>query len=127
MNVPATTIETTFGQGATGAALEQLCVDTIRALSMDGVEAANSGHPGMPMGMADVAYVLWTEFLNLDPKDPHWPGRDRFVLSAGHGSMLLYSLLHLSGFELTIEDLKKFRQVDSTLSRHRHRPLHDVR
>jgi len=116
--VPATTIETTFGQGATGAALEQLCVDTIRALSMDGVEAANSGHPGMPMGMADVAYVLWTEFLNLDPKDPHWPGRDRFVLSAGHGSMLLYSLLHLSGHDLAIDDLKKFRQCDSRTPGH---------
>ncbi|MBI3722660.1 transketolase [bacterium] len=112
------TVETTFGAGKTGAALDQLCVDTIRALSMDGVEAANSGHPGMPMGMADVAHVLWTEFLALDPKDPHWPGRDRFVLSAGHGSMLLYSLLHLSGFGLTQDDLRQFRQCDSKTPGH---------
>lgn len=112
------TIEQTFGQGKTGAALEQLAVDTIRALAMDGVEQANSGHPGLPMGMADVAYVLWTEFLNLDPKDPHWPGRDRFVLSAGHGSMLLYALLHLSGHEVSIDDLKKFRQLDSKTPGH---------
>src|SRR5580704_12119823 len=72
--------------------------DTIRALAMDAVEAANSGHPGMPMGMADVATVLWSRFLKFDPADPHWPDRDRFVLSAGHGSMLLSSLLHLTGF-----------------------------
>ncbi len=116
--MPTSTIESTFGQGKTGAALEQLCVDTIRALAMDGVEQANSGHPGMPMGMADVAYVLWTEFLALDPKDAHWPGRDRFVLSAGHGSMLLYSLLHLAGFDLSIDDLKKFRQCDSKTPGH---------
>jgi transketolase len=114
----AMTVEQTFGAGKTGEALEQLCADTLRTLSMDGVELANSGHPGMPMGMADIAHVLWTEFLNLDPKDPHWPGRDRFVLSNGHGSMLLYSLLHLSGFGLSIDDLKKFRQVDSKTPGH---------
>ncbi|MEZ0227011.1 MAG: transketolase [Planctomycetota bacterium] len=118
MNATQQTIDQTFGAGKTGTALDQLCVDTIKALAIDGVEQANSGHPGMPMGMADVAYVLWTEFLNLDPKDPHWPGRDRFVLSAGHGSMLLYSLLHLSGHELSIDDLKKFRQVDSKTPGH---------
>ncbi|HEY0591681.1 MAG TPA: hypothetical protein VGF40_07930, partial [Thermoanaerobaculia bacterium] len=75
--------------------LEQLCVDTIRFLAVDAVEAANSGHPGTPMGMADMAFVLWTEFLRHDPKAPHWTNRDRFLLSAGHASMLLYGLLHL--------------------------------
>jgi transketolase len=74
-----------------------LCAHTIRTLSMDAVQKANSGHPGMPMGMADVATVLWTKFLNHNPKNPQWFDRDRFILSAGHGSMLLYSLLHLSG------------------------------
>jgi transketolase len=114
----ATTIEQEFGAGKTGEALEQLCADTIRTLAMDGVEQANSGHPGMPMGMADVAHLLWSEFLALDPDDPHWPGRDRFVLSAGHGSMLLYSLLHLGGFGLSLDDLRKFRQVDSRTPGH---------
>jgi transketolase len=112
------TVEQEFGRGKTGTALEQLSIDTIKTLSIDGVETANSGHPGLPMGMADAAHVLWTEFLNLDPRDPHWPGRDRFVLSAGHGSMLLYSLLHLSGFDVKIEDLKQFRQVDSKTPGH---------
>jgi len=77
--------------------LDQLCVNTIRGLAMDGVEKAKSGHPGMPMGMADGAYVLWTRFLNHNPADPKWPNRDRFILSAGHGSMLLYRLLYLTG------------------------------
>ncbi|MFN2242255.1 MAG: transketolase, partial [Anaerolineae bacterium] len=85
--------------------LDQLCVNTIRALVMDSVQKANSGHPGMPMGMADAAYVLWTQFLAHNPADPHWPDRDRFVLSAGHGSMLLYSLLHLTGYDLPMEQL----------------------
>src|SRR5947209_3345172 len=79
--------------------LEELCVNTIRFLAIDGVEKAKSGHPGSPMGMADMAFVLWTEFLRHDPKHPHWQDRDRFVLSAGHASMLLYSLLHLTGYE----------------------------
>jgi transketolase len=93
--------------------------NAIRALSIDAVEAANSGHPGMPMGMADVATVLWTRFLKYDAADPHWPDRDRFVLSAGHGSMLLYSLLYLTGFEgLTLEDIKRFRQVHSPAAGH---------
>jgi len=89
---------------------EQLAVNTIRALAMDAVQAANSGHPGMPMGMADLAVTLWGRYLNVDPGNPDWPDRDRFVLSNGHGSMLLYSLLHLSGFPITLEDLKNFRQ-----------------
>jgi transketolase len=93
--------------------------DTIRALSMDAVEAANSGHPGMPMGMADVATVLWSKFLKFDPADPNWPDRDRFILSAGHGSMLLYSLLHLTGYaDMTIGELKRFRQLGSRCAGH---------
>ena len=93
--------------------LDQLCVNTIRTLAMDGVQKANSGHPGMPMGMADAAYVLWTRFLKHNPADPAWPDRDRFVLSAGHGSMLLYSLLYLTGYDLPLEQLKQFRQWGS--------------
>jgi len=98
--------------------LDQLCVNTIRALAMDGVQQANSGHPGMPMGMADAAYVLWTDFLKHNPSNPAWPDRDRFVLSAGHGSMLLYSLLHLTGYDLPMEQLKQFRQWDSMTPGH---------
>ena len=93
--------------------------NAIRALSMDAVEAANSGHPGLPMGMADVATVLWTEYLKHDPADPNWPDRDRFVLSAGHGSMLIYALLHLTGYERpTIEDIKGFRKLGSPCAGH---------
>jgi len=98
--------------------LEQLCVNTIRTLAIDGVQKANSGHPGMPMGMADVAYVLWTQFLRHNPKNPDWFNRDRFVLSAGHGSMLLYSLLHLTGYDLPLEELKQFRQWGSKTPGH---------
>ncbi|MBR58554.1 MAG: transketolase [Myxococcales bacterium] len=99
--------------------MEDLAVNTVKTLSIDGVEAANSGHPGMPMGMADTAVVLWTRFLKFNPDDPEWPDRDRFVLSAGHGSMLLYSLLHLSGYEeMTIEQLKNFRQWGSKTAGH---------
>ncbi len=98
--------------------IDQLCINTIRTLAMDAVQKANSGHPGMPMGMADVAYVLWTRFLKHNPKDPRWPDRDRFVLSAGHGSMLLYSLLYLAGYDLTMEDLMAFRQWGSRTPGH---------
>src|SRR5205809_478478 len=77
--------------------IDELCINTIRTLSMDAVQAANSGHPGTPMAMAPVAYELWQEFLRFDPEDPIWPNRDRFVLSIGHASMLLYSMLHLTG------------------------------
>ncbi|WP_066795183.1 transketolase [Sphingomonas soli] len=95
------------------------CANAIRALSMDAVEAANSGHPGMPMGMADVATVLFQNYLKFDPADPKWPDRDRFVLSAGHGSMLIYSLLHLTGYARpTLEDIKTFRQVGSPCAGH---------
>lgn len=93
--------------------------DAIRVLAMDAVEAANSGHPGMPMGMADVATVLWTQFLKYDAADPHWPDRDRFVLSAGHGSMLIYALLHLSGYARpTRDDIRRFRQFGSPCAGH---------
>ena len=82
--------------------IERLTIDTIRTLAMDVVQKANSGHPGMPMGMADASYTLWTRFLKHDPSDAKWPDRDRFVLSAGHGSMLLYALLHLTGYDLSL-------------------------
>ena len=95
-----------------------LLANTIRVLSASAVEKANSGHPGMPMGAADYASVLWSEFLLCNPEDPQWPGRDRFVLSAGHGSMLLYSLLHLFGYKVSLEDLKQFRQWDSITPGH---------
>ena len=98
---------------------DRLMAGAIRALSMDAVQAAKSGHPGMPMGMADVATVLFTRFLKFDPKAPHWPDRDRFVLSAGHGSMLLYSLLYLTGYEdMTIDELKRFRQLGAKTAGH---------
>jgi transketolase len=91
--------------------LDQLSINTIRTLAMDGVQKANSGHPGMPMGMAPAAYVIWTRLMRHNPKNPHWPNRDRFVLSAGHGSMLLYSLLFLTGYDdFTLDQLKLFRQ-----------------
>ncbi len=98
--------------------LRQLAANTVRALAMDGVQKANSGHPGMPMGMADAGVVLWTMFLKHNPADPLWPDRDRFVLSAGHGSMLLYSLLHLSGYDLPLEQLQAFRQWGSLTPGH---------
>ena len=83
--------------------------NAIRALSMDAVQAANSGHPGAPMGMADIAEVLWRDYLRHNPANPAWPDRDRFVLSNGHGSMLLYSLLHLTGYDLSIDEIRNFR------------------
>ncbi|KPJ77543.1 MAG: transketolase [Deltaproteobacteria bacterium SG8_13] len=98
--------------------LDELCVNTIRMLSADGVEKAKSGHPGMPMGAAAMAYVLWTRFLRHNPANPGWPDRDRFVLSAGHGSMLLYSLLHLSGYDLPLEEIQNFRQWESRTPGH---------
>lgn len=98
--------------------LENLCVNTIRTLAMDAVQKANSGHPGMPMGMADAAFVLWTRFLRHNPRNPKWVNRDRFVLSAGHGSMLLYSLLYLTGYDLPLEELMRFRQWESKTPGH---------
>jgi len=98
--------------------IDQLSTDTIRTLSMDAVQKANSGHPGMPMGMADVSYVLFQKFLRHNPKNPKWINRDRFVLSAGHGSMLLYSMLHLTGYDVTLDDIKQFRQWGSRTPGH---------
>jgi len=98
--------------------IEGLTIDTIRTLAIDAVQKANSGHPGMPMGMADVAYTLWSRFLKHDPSDARWPDRDRFVLSAGHGSMLLYALLHLTGYDLSLEEIQNFRQWDSKTAGH---------
>jgi len=115
----------------TGKQLDQLCINTIRTLSMDAVQKANSGHPGTPMGLAPVAYCLWQQFLRYDPEDPHWPNRDRFVLSNGHASMLLYSLLHLAGVRevsstgeilsspaVSLDDIKNFRQLNSKTPGH---------
>ncbi len=98
--------------------LDELCINTIRLLSADMIQQANSGHPGLPLGAATMAYVLWSKFLRFNPRNPKWPNRDRFVLSAGHGSALLYSLLHLSGFDLTIEDIQNFRQWKSKTPGH---------
>jgi len=98
--------------------IDELCVNTIRMLSIDAVQRANSGHPGMPMGAAPMAYVLWTRHLRHNPRNPSWPDRDRFVLSAGHGSMLLYSLLHLTGYDLGMADLEQFRQWKSRTPGH---------
>ena len=111
--------------------LDQLCINTIRTLSMDAVQQANSGHPGTPMAMSPVAYCLWQNFLRFDTEDPIWPNRDRFVLSMGHASMLLYALLHLTGVKavnpkyetlgelsVTLDDIKRFRQLDSKCAGH---------
>ena len=98
--------------------LDTLCVNTIRTLAADAVQEANSGHPGMPMGAAPMAYALWMRFLRFNPEDPAWPNRDRFVLSAGHGSMLLYALLHLTGHDLSLRDIKQFRQWGSVTPGH---------
>jgi len=93
--------------------LDQLCINAIRVLAMDAVQKADSGHPGTPMALAPLAYVLWTRHLKYNPKNAHWINRDRFVLSAGHASMLLYSVLYLTGYDLTLDDLKQFRQWES--------------
>ncbi len=98
--------------------LEQLAVDTIRTLAIDGVQQANSGHPGAPMGMAPMAFALWTQHLRHAPTQPDWANRDRFVLSAGHASMLLYSLLHLTGYGVSLDDVKSFRQWGSNTPGH---------
>ena len=98
--------------------LDQLCINTIRALAIDAVQKAESGHPGLPLGTAPLAYVLWTRFLRHNPKNPKWENRDRFLLSAGHGSMLLYSLLYLTGYDLSLEELKRFRQWGSKTPGH---------
>jgi transketolase len=106
-----------------GERVDRLCIDTIRTLAMDAVERAKSGHPGMPMAMAPVAYLLFTRYLEHNPRDPAWPDRDRFVLSAGHGSMLLYSVLHLCGYDLSLDELGRFRQWGSLTPGHPERIL----
>src|SRR5436189_489720 len=111
--------------------IDALCINTIRTLSIDAIQKANSGHPGTPMALAPVAYTLWQRFLRYDPADPIWPNRDRFVLSNGHASMLLYALLHLAGVKVatedyrltgepavSLDDIKKFRSVDSRCPGH---------
>ncbi len=102
----------------TATQLENLAINTIRTLSIDSIERANSGHPGLPMGAAPMAFTLWTECMNHNPGNPEWFNRDRFVLSAGHGSMLLYSLLHLTGYDLSLEELQNFRQWGSKTPGH---------
>ena len=108
----------TTGMPEDRSTVDELCINTIRTLSMDAVQAANSGHPGAPMGLAAAAYVLWTRVLKHDPKNPSWSNRDRFVLSGGHASMLIYSLLHLTGYDLSLDDIKQFRQWGSKTPGH---------
>jgi len=103
--------------------LDRLCIDTVRTLSMDAVQKADSGHPGTPMALAPAAYVLWTRFLRYDPKEPLWPDRDRFVLSFGHASMLLYSVLHLTGYAVSLGDIEQFRQLGSSTPGHPERGM----
>src|SRR6266481_6407958 len=98
--------------------LDQLCINTIRALAIDAVQKAKSGHPGLPLGAAPMAYVLWTRFMRYNPRNPKWENRDRFLLSAGHGCMLLYSLLYLTGYDLSLDDIKAFRQLHSKTPGH---------
>src|ERR1700687_4335109 len=98
--------------------LDQLCINTIRALTIDAVQKAKSGHPGLPLGAAPMAYVLWTKFMRYNPRNPKWENRDRFLLSAGHGCMLLYSLLYLTGYDLSLDDIKNFRQLGSRTPGH---------
>ena len=106
------------------AAERRKLANAIRVLSLDAVEQAKSGHPGMPMGMADMAEVLWNDFLRHNPANPAWPDRDRFVLSNGHGSMLLYSLLNLTGYPLSLDEIRRFRQLGSHTAGHPERDLH---
>jgi transketolase len=104
--------------GTDQRALDELCVNTIRTLSMDAVQQANSGHPGTPMALAPISYLLYTRVMRHSPEDPRWPGRDRFVLSCGHASMLLYSTLYLAGYDVTLDQIKRFRQIDSPCAGH---------
>ncbi|MEO8306387.1 MAG: transketolase [Betaproteobacteria bacterium] len=123
MNVNDTPIGATPSAQQFASALDDTCIDTLRFMSVDAVQKAKSGHPGLPLGAAPMAYVLWTRFLKHNPADPHWFDRDRFVLSAGHGSMLLYSLLHMTGYGLSLEQIKQFRQWGSITPGHPERGL----
>src|SRR5665213_1583910 len=116
-------METISKSTITSEKLDQLSINTIRFLSVDAIQKANSGHPGLPLGAAPMAYILWTKFLQHNPTNPNWFNRDRFVLSAGHGSMLLYSLLHLTGYNLPLEEIKKFRQWGSKTPGHPERGI----
>ncbi len=98
--------------------IEQLSINTIRLLAVDAIQKANSGHPGMPMGVAPIAYLLYKKIMKHNPKNPKWLNRDRFILSGGHGSMLLYSILHLSGYDISMDDIKSFRQWNSITPGH---------
>jgi len=98
--------------------IDQLAINTIRCLSIDAIQEANSGHPGLPMGCAPITYTLYKNYMNHNPQNPKWLNRDRFILSAGHGSMLLYSILHLSGYDISLDDLKNFRQWESITPGH---------
>jgi transketolase len=111
------------GHGHPMSQFDQLCINTVRTLAMDAVQKANSGHPGAPMGLAPLAYLLWTKYMKYNPRDPSWPDRDRFVLSAGHASMLLYAMLYLTGYDLTLDDIKQFRQWESKTPGHPERGL----
>ena len=102
----------------TDAKIDELCINTIRFLSVDAVEAAKSGHPGLPMEAAAMGYKLFTEIMKHNPSNPNWVNRDRFILSSGHGSMVLYSLLHLCGYDLSLDEIKKFRQLGSKAPGH---------
>src|SRR5215470_5680773 len=103
--------------------LEELCINTIRTLAMDGVQKANSGHPGTPMALASLSYLLWTRVMRYNPYNPAWLNRDRFILSAGHASMLIYSMLHLTGYDLPLEEIQRFRQWESRTPGHPERGL----
>ena len=102
---------------------DSLCINTIRTLSIDAIQKANSGHPGLPLGAAPMAYTLYSRHLKHNPSNPEWADRDRFVLSAGHGSALLYSMLHLSGYDLSMDDIKNFRQWESKTPGHPEAPM----
>src|SRR5258706_6205340 len=118
MTAPLTVPTRVPAPAARSAPDPALLANAIRALAMDAVQAANSGHPGMPMGMAEIAVALWNRHLRHNPANPHWPDRDRFVLSNGHGSMLQYALLHLTGYDLPIAELRQFRQLHSKTPGH---------
>jgi transketolase len=108
----------TASAAPTSTSIDTLAINAVRVLAMDAVQAANSGHPGTPMALAPLGYVLWTRHLRHDPSDPKWANRDRFVLSAGHASMFLYSLLYLTGYDLTLDDIRNFRQWESRTPGH---------
>ena len=102
----------------TSKGLDTLSINTLRFLAADAVQAANSGHPGLPLGAAPMAFIIWNRFLKHNPANPHWFDRDRFILSAGHGSALLYALLHMAGYDLSLDDIKNFRQWESKTPGH---------